>query len=206
LVDPSKPLVVSHVILPLVVASIPARVPWGESKLAHNVVMRMLEGLWNRSHLVVTDNFFSSIGLFKELLQKGVYAIGTVRSNRVGLPIDLKNTISYKNSVQGTTEWCMHDLRGISSVLWKDKRPVLLKSTHARSIQAPCEKPVVTVTRRQGAIRDKIQTSPVLVEYTTHIRDVDVTDRLWVSYSAQVRSHKWSTWSASIISEVEEHL
>jgi hypothetical protein len=123
-------------------------VPQGETKLAHNVVLRMLEGLWNRGHLVVMEIFSSSIGLFKELLSKGIYACGTMRSNRVGLPTVLKNTNSFKNYPQGTTEWRMHDSRTISSVMWKDKRPVLLISTHARPIQAPCENPVVIVPRR----------------------------------------------------------
>jgi hypothetical protein len=90
-------------LVPPIVPPLVPHVPQGESKLAHNVVLRMLEGLWNRGHLVVMDNFFSSIGLFKELLSKGTYACGTMRSNRVGLPTDLKNTNSFKNSPQGTT-------------------------------------------------------------------------------------------------------
>jgi hypothetical protein len=76
-------------------------------------------------------------------------------------------------------------------IMWKDKRPVLLISTHTRPIQAPYENPVVTVPRRQGATRVNIQTSPVLLEYTTDMRGVDVADQLRASYSAQVRSHKW---------------
>jgi hypothetical protein len=85
----------------------------------------------------------------------------------------------------------MHDSCTIRSVLWKDKHHVLLISTHARPIQAPYEKPVVTAPRRQGATRINIQTSLVLLEYTTDMRGVDVADQLRASYSAQVRSHKW---------------
>ena len=33
----------------------------GEPRLAHNVVLKMVEGLGNVRHLVVMDNFFSSI-------------------------------------------------------------------------------------------------------------------------------------------------
>ena len=40
-------------------------------------------------------------------------------------------------------------------------------------------------------MREFVQTSPVLVEYTTHMRGVDVSDQLRASYSCQVRSHKW---------------
>ena len=54
-----------------------------EPKLAHNVVMKMVDGLANFGHHMVMDNFFSSIGLFMELLSIGIYAIETVRPNRV---------------------------------------------------------------------------------------------------------------------------
>jgi hypothetical protein len=68
---------------------------------------------------------------------------------------------------------------------------VLLISTHARPIQPPCERPITTVPRRNGAVRESIQTSPVLHEYTTDMRGVDVADQLRTSYSCQVKSHKW---------------
>jgi hypothetical protein len=162
----------------------------GDARLAHNVVLRLLDGLWDLGHCVTMDNYFTSIGLFTTLLAKGMYACGTIRANRIGLPLCLKNTSSFKNVPQGTTLWRMHDSGTISCVMWKDKKPVLLLSTHSVPIQAPCEK-VVTVPRRNGAVRELIQTSPILLEYTTHMRGVDVADQLRASYSCQVRSHKW---------------
>ena len=45
-----------------------ALVHCGEPRLAHNVVLRMVEGLLDVGHVLVMYNFFSSIGLFKELL------------------------------------------------------------------------------------------------------------------------------------------
>jgi hypothetical protein len=79
----------------------------------------------------------------------------------------------------------------MSSIMWKDKRPVLILSTHAKPVQFPCEFPVLTVPRRNGAIREEIQTSPIHFEYTKYIRRVDVADQLRASYSCQNRSHKW---------------
>jgi hypothetical protein len=69
----------------------------------------------------------------------------------------------------------MHESRSMSSVLWKDKKPVLLLSTSAIPIGFPCV-PVDTVPRRNGAVREAIPTSPIHVEYTTHMRGVDVLD------------------------------
>jgi hypothetical protein len=169
----------------------PPRARRGEAKLAHEVVLNMVSGFEGRGHLLVMDNYFSSIGLFQELLAKGIYATGTMRTNRIGLPADLKDTKSFKRSSQGTTEWRMHSSRSISCVMWKDKRPVLLNSTHARPIQPPCERLIITVPRRNGSVRENIQTSPILLEYTTDMRGVDVADQLRASYSCQVWSHKW---------------
>ena len=53
----------------------------GDAKLAHDVVMRLLDGLWNMEHYVIMVNFLSSIGLFLELLSKDMYANGTIRIN-----------------------------------------------------------------------------------------------------------------------------
>ena len=108
------------------------------------------------------DNFFSSVALFKELLGRGVYACGTIHTNRIGIPLFLRNIRSFKNLPQGTTMWRMHDTRTMASVMWKDKKLVLLLSTYGQPIQAPCERPVIIVPRRSDAVQEFIQTSPIL--------------------------------------------
>jgi hypothetical protein len=95
-----------------------------------------------------------------------------------------------ERSEQGHLEWAMHDGRDMSCVMWKDKCPVLLISNHAMPIGFPCV-PRDEVPRWNGATRDFIPTSPVLREYTTYMRGVDVADQLRASYSSQIRSHKW---------------
>jgi hypothetical protein len=117
-------------------------------------------------------------------VKKGIYATGTVRSNPIGLPSHLKNTRTWKKCDQGHIEWAMHDSRGLSCVMWKDKCPVLLISTHANPIGFPCV-PRDEVPCRNGPVREKIPTSPMLLEYTTYMRGVDVADQLRASYSSQ---------------------
>jgi hypothetical protein len=179
-----------------------------EGGAAYGVVMNLLRGLEKRGHYVVMDNFFYSIPLFEDLLQKGIYATGTVRSNCIGLPLHLKNTKAWRRCDQGHTEWAMHDSRCKSCVMWKDKCPVLLLSIHANPIGFPCV-PCDEVPRWNGVVREKIPTSPMLLEYTTYTRGVDVADQLQASYSSQSRSHKW--WHRVIfalldISEVNTYI
>ena len=75
--------------------------------------------------------------------------------------------------------------------MWKDKRLVLLISTHALPVQAPMEIPVASMPRWDGAHGPLIPTSPQLLKYTMSMRGVDVADQLCASYSCQVQSHKW---------------
>jgi hypothetical protein len=135
--------------------------------------------------LVAMDNYFTSVGLFKDLLGRGIYATGTLCSNRIGIPSILKNKKQYRRSLQGTLVWRIHAWRSMSSIMWKDKRLVLILSTYAKPVQLPCKFPVLTVPHHNGTIREEIQTSPVHFEYTKHMRRVDVADQLRASYSCQ---------------------
>ena len=166
------------------------RIARGEPKLARNVVVNLTSEIGGRGHVIVMDNFFTSVGLFRDLLSKSIYATGTMRSNRIGVPIVLRNTKACKWEEQGWMDWRMHESRTMSSVVWKDKKPVLLLFTHAQPTISPGLH-VPTVPRRNRAIREDIPTSPMHLEYTTHMRGVDVADQLRASYCTQNRSHKW---------------
>jgi hypothetical protein len=132
-----------------------------EQNLAHRVVTQLTTGLENKGHVVVMDNYFTSVGLFRDLERRGIYATGTMRSNRIGLHPDMRKTKEFKRRNHGDLDWFMHESRRMSSILWKDKMPVLLLSTHAPPIFAG-DPQDCTVPRRSGAIRYDIRTSPIL--------------------------------------------
>jgi hypothetical protein len=161
-----------------------------EQNLAHRVVTQLTAGLDNKGHVVVMDNYFTSVGLFRDLERRGIYATGTMRSNRIGVHLDMRKTKEFKRRNHGDLDWFMHESRRMSSVLWKDKMHVLLLSTHAPPV-FPGDPWDCTVPRRNGAIRSDIPTSPVLQEYTSNMRGVDVADHLRGNYTTQVRTHKW---------------
>jgi hypothetical protein len=74
--------------------------------------------------------------------------------------------------------------------VWKDKKPVLLLSTHAKPIVSEGEE-IPRVPRRNGEDRPMMKTSPVHLEYTNNMRGVDIADHIRSNYSCQVRTHKW---------------
>ena len=78
-------------------------VTYKEVRLAHNLVVRLLEGLWHHGHIVVMDNHFSSVVFFLDLLLWSTYATATMRANYIGVLKDLKSTKAFKNVSQGMT-------------------------------------------------------------------------------------------------------
>ena len=69
--------------------------------------------------------------LLHKLASRQIYATSTVRTNWIGLPISFKNGAAFKNAPQGISEWRMHQFHWMASIVWKDKKPILLLSTHA---------------------------------------------------------------------------
>jgi hypothetical protein len=101
-----------------------------EQNLAHRVVMDLTARLDNKGHIITMDNFFTNVGLFRDLERRGIYAVGTMRSNRIGLYLDMRKIKEFRRRGQRDLEWFMHNSRKMYSVLWKDKMPILLLSTH----------------------------------------------------------------------------
>ena len=95
-----------------------------DQSLGHSVVMGLMEGYLDKNHVVVMDNFFSSIPLFSDLLHRSTYACGTVRSNRKYFPEDFKN-----EEVMDPGESKFWQSANFVATIWQDKRAVRLLST-----------------------------------------------------------------------------
>ena len=68
----------------------------GDGSMARSAVLKLMVGLEGKGHVVVTDNYFSSIEVFIELANMEIYATGTMRANRIGLPQLLKDLKSWR--------------------------------------------------------------------------------------------------------------
>ena len=62
-----------------------------EKDLGGKVVKKLVEPLAGGHYHVFFDNYFSSVKLFQDLLERGVYACGTFRRDRKGVPQAIKD-------------------------------------------------------------------------------------------------------------------
>jgi hypothetical protein len=94
-----------------------------------------------------------------------------------------------RNKDIGWVDYRMHEEGDICCVVWKDKKPVVLLSTHALPLAPAGERPFVW--RKFGGKKKKVRTSPMLLQYTRNMRGVDIADQLRGVYSCLTESHKW---------------
>jgi hypothetical protein len=116
-----------------------------------NVVKELMKDLTGQGHIVTTDNFYTSVPLFVDLLQNGIMATGTLRVDRKYIPKSMFAKSVTKNQKMGWLDYRMHRSRKISCTVWKDKKNVLLLSTHAEATSPPGTKQYVL--RRVGGIK-----------------------------------------------------
>ena len=65
-----------------------------ERDLAHKVILQLVadESLQHKGYVVVTDNFYSSPALFRDLVERGIGACGTACKIRRGIPPAIVST------------------------------------------------------------------------------------------------------------------
>lgn len=156
-----------------------------------NVVVRLLRTVpRNCRYKVYFDNWFTSTTLQVYLLGQGIFAVGTVRPNRVrdtGLSEEKQLKQSGRGSYEEVVASIDSDEPNLSMVRWFDNRCVNLMSTYAGS------EPAGTVRRWVKSTRS-YQTVPcpkVVSEYNRHMGGVDLLDSLNGLYRNRLRSKKW---------------
>ena len=145
---------------------------------AESVVLTLCKNLKNSYCYVFFDNFFTSPNLMLKLFEDGIYAAGTIKSNRKHMPT-LK---ADKQMKRGEHDWLECDT--ISATKWMDNRSVILLSNyHNPSV-------VQEIKRRVKGSKKKVKLScpAVIREYNTYLGGVDLCDQMKVSYEVDRRS------------------
>jgi hypothetical protein len=95
-----------------------------EQGLAYSVVMKMMEGYLDKNHIVVLDNYYTSVPLLKDLLDRSTYACGTICLKRKFLPEEYGKL---KDLAQGESKFWQSG--NLVATLWQDKKIVRFLST-----------------------------------------------------------------------------
>jgi hypothetical protein len=115
----------------------------GNGLQGQNIVKDLMKDLGGRGHIVTTDNFFTSVPLYLDLLENGIMATGTLRANRKYVPRAMYDKNITKKQTMGWMDYRMHEEGQICCMVWKDKQEVRLLSTHVEPIPEEGMKPFV---------------------------------------------------------------
>jgi len=95
----------------------------GSTSKINSLVFRILEAFLDKVHTVFMDNYYNSISLSRELLNRKTHTTGTLRSNRKGNP----KCVTTKKLKSGEYIWRRQENIYVSK--WKDKKDVLTITT-----------------------------------------------------------------------------
>lgn len=151
-----------------------------------NAVIRNLDAVLDglpKKRLVITDRFYSSVLLSSILLQRGLYHVGTIQTNRRGYC----NTIPYKQAKRpkkmkrGLYRIAQSKVEpSMVAVSWMDNRPV-------HFIATGCGTGVVSLVRRAGADTVDVPAPQLVKDYQEGMGGADIHDQLRLQrYSIQV--------------------
>ncbi|KAL0161407.1 hypothetical protein M9458_045132, partial [Cirrhinus mrigala] len=170
-----------------------------------SVMILANERLLGSGYKLFVDNFYTSPKLFRDLLQKKIWACGTVRTNRIGH--------SKTQAPRGNIRWFRED--DLLFVEWKDKRDVLMCSTFHKAFNGDSIKRNVRGADGVWAIQDfpvpaavldynKLVDSLVLVLlndkpynksqfsfHDRHMGGLDLSDALIGYYTVLHKTKKW---------------
>lgn len=140
------------------------------------VVLNLCEPLLDSGRTLVVDNWYTSLPLAETLLNRKTHLIGTIRKNRKGLPKELIQTKLKVGEVKA-----MQNQRGISVIMWRDKRIVLMLSTKNKDETVEVQK------RGNGTVKKP----KVILDYNSGKSSVDITDQMGAYQTPLRKSVKW---------------
>ena len=143
------------------------------------------------------DNYYTSVELMGKLAEKRTLSCGTVNSNRVGLPADMKKACtSVKRLKRGES---LKRMKGcILAVTWKDTRIVNL----LRNVPGVLGDDTVKRREKRDATEVTISRPEAIALYNTFMGGVDLSDQRVSTYRRHnILPHPPSFCTASLPAE-----
>ena len=120
----------------------------------------MVEHILGKNHKLYCDNFYNSVRLSEELLDRGMYSTGTLRANR-GEPKEIRD--AGKNPKMQKGEVIARDNGKVVVVAWMDNRKVMTLST-----QHDATTDVVRVRTRGGG-HIEVEKPMTVIDYNRYM-------------------------------------
>ncbi|KAL8591134.1 hypothetical protein ACOMHN_063758 [Nucella lapillus] len=143
--------------------------PIQQTPLGQRVVETLVQPYYRQYHHVYFDNYFTSVPLVENLLRNETYSCGTIRTNRKGLPQEIK-TVKFRQSGQMMKK----QKGGMHVVAWCEKKRKVCVLSTANNIDN-------TEITRPGKRGQPAQTYPkpvAIQQYTDHFNAVDKNDQM----------------------------
>jgi hypothetical protein len=161
--------------------------------LAKKIVLELVWKLLQKGHVVVADNWFSSLPLVQSLHAAGTGYVGTLRRNVTGFPEEWCNVRKKKKGERGRKKMMKegkhesYQSGNITMTAWGDRSTVLLVST--------VDDPLTTTTVKRWDAKaeahvDKSAPS-VAKTYGGHMGGVDHANRMMHAYWPGTGSMRW---------------
>jgi len=144
---------------------------------AETVVLTLMDNILDRGHVLYTDNFYTSVPLAEQLLNRQTYLCGTLRRNHEHLPEAVVTAQPKRNDAAA---WKSGQ---ITVLKWNDKRDIIMLSTaHAGRI--------VEGSRRNRS-GNLVKKPDCLLAFNDRMCSVDRLDQLFSDYSPLRKTLKW---------------
>ena len=153
------------------------------------VVTKLCEPYYMTRRCITADNFFTSIGLCFHLWEKGLEFIGTIRSNKLEIPLSfLKN----KLRTVGSSMFAFKDFLTLVSFVPKSNKAVVLVSTghHEAKIDTLTKKPqiIMDYNKLKG---DSYGLKSINLLFKNISGGVDTFDHLVALNSCRRKTNRW---------------
>ncbi|UYV65705.1 hypothetical protein LAZ67_3005186 [Cordylochernes scorpioides] len=148
------------------------------SPIINEYPMNLLQesSLLGKGYHLITDNFFTSINLAKDLLDSHTYLTGTIRTNRKGLP---KTLTSAKLGVDESLYMVNNNLLALAYKEKKSKPPVKFLSTF-------CD-----ASSGKKKVSDQRDYPQIKICYDSYMGGVDLNDQMLYTYMDERKGRKF---------------